>query len=207
MDNVENYTSLQEFTEDINSRGNDPILNNQSGLKRGTECQRSQTAVFVLIGLLASICANIALSVILFSRPLPGVPLESAALALKLNSVQGRFVRLCDDYSKLGQSCSKPVKRCRECPEDWIHIDDKCYYFSGDKMDWPSSRDSCMSMGSHLTVLHSKEQHDALEKEARRIGGFEYHFWIGLSDIEKEGDWRWYEHENTGILLKHFLNT
>ncbi|XP_038850069.1 CD209 antigen-like protein E [Salvelinus namaycush] len=69
-------------------------------------------------------------------------------------------------------------------------------------MDWPSSRDSCTSLGSHLTILHSKEQHDALEKEARRIGGFDYHFWIGLSDIEKEGDWRWVD--NTTLTNKYW---
>ncbi|KAJ7985192.1 hypothetical protein DPEC_G00349530 [Dallia pectoralis] len=195
MENADNYTSLQEFTEDIHSRGNRPILNDQSVLKRRTECLRGQT--FVLIGLFASVCANIALTVLLFSRPLPGVPLETAALTLKLNSLNGRLVRLCDDYSKLGQSCSKTVKRCRECPEGWIHVDDKCYYYSNDKLDWLSSRDSCTTMGSHLTILHSQKQHDALEVEARRIGGFDYHFWIGLSDIDKEGDWRWVD--NTTI--------
>uniref|UniRef100_A0AAZ3QWU7 C-type lectin domain-containing protein n=1 Tax=Oncorhynchus tshawytscha TaxID=74940 RepID=A0AAZ3QWU7_ONCTS len=203
MEEVENYTSLHEFTEDMSCRGNKPILNNHNAqeLKRGSECLRGQTALFVLIGLLASICANIALSVLLFSRPLPSVPLEAASLTLKLNSVRGRYVRLCDDYSKLGQSCSKTVKKCRECPEGWIHVDEKCYSFSNDKMDWPSSRDSCTSLGSHLTILHSKEQHDALEKEARRIGGFDYHFWIGLSDREKEGDWRWVD--NTTLTNKY----
>uniref|UniRef100_A0A8K9USZ8 CD209 molecule n=1 Tax=Oncorhynchus mykiss TaxID=8022 RepID=A0A8K9USZ8_ONCMY len=203
MEEVENYTSLHEFTEDISSRGNKPILNNHNAqeLKRGSECLRGQTALFVLIGLLASICANIALSVLLFSRPLPSVPLEAASLTLKLNSVRGRYVRLCDDYSKLGQSCSKTVRKCRECPEGWIHVDEKCYSFSNDKMDWPSSRDSCTSLGSHLTILHSKKQHDALEKEARRIGGFDYHFWIGLSDREKEGDWRWVD--NTTLTNKY----
>ncbi|KAL0984710.1 hypothetical protein UPYG_G00145700 [Umbra pygmaea] len=199
MDDIENYTSLQEFTEDISSRGNKPILHNHSaqGLKRGADCLRGQTAIFVLIGLLASVCANIALSVLLFSRPFPSVPLETAAMALELKSVQGRFVHLCNDYTNLSQNCSKTVRKCRECPEGWIHIYEKCYYFSKDKLDWMSSKDSCTSMGSHLTILHSKEQHDALEKEARRIGGFEYHFWIGLSDLEKEGDWRWVD--NTAL--------
>ncbi|XP_038850077.1 CD209 antigen-like protein C isoform X2 [Salvelinus namaycush] len=171
---VENYTSLHEFTEDISSRGNKPILNNHM----------------------------FSLSLSLFSLSVPSVPLETAALTLKLNSVRGHYVYLCDDYSKLAQSCSKTVRKCRECPEDWIHVDEKCYSFSNDKMDWPSSRDSCTSLGSHLTILHSKEQHDALEKEARRIGGFDYHFWIGLSDIEKEGDWRWVD--NTTLTNKYW---
>lgn len=201
----ETYTSLQEFTEDPSNRGNTPIFNlNQGslGLKRGMECLRSPIALAVLVGLLASICANIALTVLLFSRPTPGTPLDSAALALKLNSAQRRYVQLCADYTDLGQNCSTKVKKCRECPEGWLHIGDQCYYFSGDKLDWLKSRDSCTEMGSHLTILHTVEQHDTLEKEVRRIGGFDYHFWIGLSDIEKEGEWRWVD--NTTLQNKYW---
>ncbi|XP_078143279.1 CD209 antigen-like protein C isoform X2 [Centroberyx gerrardi] len=137
-----------------------------------------------------------------FSRPVPGTPLESAALTLKLNSMQRRYIQLCDDYTHLGQSCSQKVTKCRECPEGWLHIGDKCYSFSNDKLDWLKSRDSCTEMGSHLTILHTMEQHDALEKEAKRIGGFDYHFWIGLSDMEKEGDWRWVD--NTTLQNKYW---
>ncbi|XP_056141808.1 CD209 antigen-like protein E isoform X2 [Lampris incognitus] len=168
VEDRENYTSLQEFTEDTSTRGSrftlgfNPVLN----------------------------------------RPVPGTPLGSAALALKLNSLHGRYIQLCGDYTNLGQSCSKKVKKCRECPEDWLHIGDKCYHFSDDKLDWLKSRDSCTEMGSHLTILHAMEQHDAIEKEARRIGGFDYHFWIGLSDIEKEGDWRWVD--NTTLKNKYW---
>ncbi|KAM4600807.1 CD209 antigen-like protein C [Polymixia lowei] len=194
MEDRETYTSLQEFVEDTSTRGNRLILDyNQGsqGLKRGVECLRSQTVLLLLVGLLASICANVALTVLLFSRPVPGTPLESAALTLKLNSVQHRYIQLCADYTNLGQNCSKTVQRCRECPEGWFHTGDKCYYFSRVKSDWLSSRDSCTEMGSHLAILHTMEEHDALEKEARRVGRFDFHFWIGLSDLEKEGDWRW----------------
>ncbi|XP_070767550.1 CD209 antigen-like protein C [Enoplosus armatus] len=205
MEERESYTSLQDFTEQPTPGGNRPILQHSygsQGLKRGVECLKSQTVLLMVIGFLASICANIVLTVLLIGRPVPGAPLDSAPLNLKLTLVQRRYIQLCEDYTALGQSCSKTVKQCRECPEGWLHVGDQCYHFSSDKLDWLRSRDSCAEMGSHLTILHTIEQHDALEKEAKRIGGFDYHFWIGLSDIEKEGDWRWVD--NTTLQHKYW---
>ncbi|XP_072250087.1 CD209 antigen-like protein C [Leuresthes tenuis] len=203
MEEGDNYNSLQEFTEESTPGGNRLILQHNDGsqgLKQHTECLRSHATLLILIGFLASICANIVLSVLLIGSPVPGAPLDSPSLGLK--SVQRRYIQLCEDYVALGHSCSKTVKQCRECPEGWLHIGNQCYYFSGDKLDWPKSRDSCEEMGGHLTILHTMEQHVALEKEARRIGGFDYHFWIGLSDIENEGDWRWVD--NTTLRHKYW---
>lgn len=107
--------------------------------------------------------------------------------------MQRRYIQLCEDYTALGQGCSKTggrksfkqmntvfiscclwfpfpliplscsfsltVKQCRECPEGWLHIGNQCYYFSNDRLDWVRSRDSCEEMGSHLTILHTIEQH------------------------------------------------
>uniref|UniRef100_A0A3B4Z9U7 C-type lectin domain containing 1 n=1 Tax=Seriola lalandi dorsalis TaxID=1841481 RepID=A0A3B4Z9U7_SERLL len=198
MEEGENYSSLQEFTEEPTPGGNRPILqhsNGSQGRKRGIECLRSQTALLMLIGFLASICANIVLTVLCAS-------VDSSSPGQKLNSVHRRYIQLCKNYTALGLSCSKTVKQCSECPEGWLHVGDQCYYFSSDKLDWLKSRDSCAEMGGHLTILHTVEQHDTLEKEARRIGGFDYHFWIGLSDIELEGDWRWVD--NTTLQHKYW---
>ncbi|XP_047455413.1 C-type lectin domain family 4 member E [Mugil cephalus] len=205
MEERENYTSLHDIAEESTARGNRLILehgNGSQGLKRGIGCLKSRSALLILIGFFASICANIILTVLLIGRPVPVPEAPLDASPLRLKSVQQRYIHLCEDYTALGQNCSKTVKRCRECPEGWLHVGNQCYYFSSDKLDWLNSRDSCEEMGSHLTILHTMEQHDSLEKEARRIGGFDYHFWIGLSDIEKEGDWRWVD--NTTLEYKYW---
>uniref|UniRef100_A0A7N6FI86 C-type lectin domain-containing protein n=1 Tax=Anabas testudineus TaxID=64144 RepID=A0A7N6FI86_ANATE len=109
---------------------------------------------------------------------------------------------VCALPSPLCLCVSFPVQQCRECPAGWLHLDNQCYFFSSDKLDWLKSRASCEEMGGHLSILHSVEQHDAVEKEARRIGVFDHHYWIGLSDLDKEGDWRWVD--NTTLQHKYW---
>ncbi|KAK7157598.1 hypothetical protein R3I93_008940 [Phoxinus phoxinus] len=202
MEDNENYTSLQEFTEDISHSGNRPILTShqgKQGVQKGTMCLRGQASLVLLIALLISVCANIVLGILLVNsrrssvtvRPVKSDESEAASLSLKLTTMQERFSRLCSEYTTLGQTCSKQVIKCRPCPEDWIHLEERCYFFSEDKLDWQHSKESCASMGGHLTILHSHEQHHTLEGVARNHGGFDYHFWIGLSDAETEGVWKW----------------
>ncbi|KAI2655314.1 C-type lectin domain family 4 member E [Labeo rohita] len=169
MADIENYTSLQEFTEDISHSGNRPILTAQGkqGVHKGAKCLRGQVSLVLLIALLASVCANIVLGVLLVNsrgsavtvKPVKNDESEAASLTLKLTAMQERFSRLCSEYTNLGQTCSKPVIKCRPCPENWLHLEGRCYYFSDDKLDWQHSKESCMSMGGHLTILHNHQQH------------------------------------------------
>ncbi|XP_076847329.1 CD209 antigen-like protein C isoform X1 [Brachyhypopomus gauderio] len=199
MADIENYSTLQEFTEDGSGRGNKPILytsqGSRGGIMKGLECLKGQMSVFIFIALLTSLCVNIVLGVLLTNSRSSSSPspcsVEASTLSLKLSSVQERFSRLCSDYTALGQSCSKPVRTCRPCPEGWTHLEGKCYYYSDDKLNWESSRESCTSMGSHLAILHTHKQHDSLADLARSISGMDYHYWIGLSDTEVEGVWKW----------------
>ncbi|XP_072536595.1 C-type lectin domain family 4 member E isoform X2 [Salminus brasiliensis] len=203
MADVENYTSLQEFTEELSARGDKPILRSSQGrpgVLKGVECLRGQMAAVLLVALLASLCANIVLGVLLMNSRSTGTAIvdntagsetEAASLTLKLTALQERFSVLCSEYTTLGRNCSATVRTCRPCPEGWTLLQGKCYFFSEDKLDWKHSKDSCASMGSHLTILHTHQQHDDLGKTARTLGGFDYHYWIGLTDSEEEGVWKW----------------
>ncbi|XP_031642421.1 C-type lectin domain family 4 member E [Oncorhynchus kisutch] len=154
-----------------------------------------QTILLVLIGLFVSISTNLAAAESLsnVTQPRETPEEELAALKLDMSTVLLRYSRLRDNYTSLAKNCSATVVNFTGCPQGWLHVlvNEKCYYFSNDKMDWPSSRDNCTSMGAHLSILHSMSAHEALEKEASRIDGFINYFWIGLSDREMEGDWRW----------------
>uniref|UniRef100_A0AAY3ZYX9 C-type lectin domain-containing protein n=1 Tax=Denticeps clupeoides TaxID=299321 RepID=A0AAY3ZYX9_9TELE len=200
MEEADNYTTLQDFSEDISlRRPKSPFIRSRnSKMKMWVECYKGQTALIVLAILVASVCANIVLGILLYNNRTslsaavqPKSEETHLTGELKLNSLRVRYDRLCQDYTALSASCSKTVRTCKPCPEGWLHMEDDCFYFSPDKMNWEQSKDSCDSMGSHLAILLTHKQHDMLEKEAKKIGSFDYHFWIGLSDQETEGVWKW----------------
>ncbi|XP_030639583.1 CD209 antigen-like protein C [Chanos chanos] len=162
-------------------------------VKRGAEYVRSRTTIFLLVALLASVCANIVLGVLLANRSVLSVGMQSEevpSLQKELTRVR-RDEKVSLDQAPAGNTSSPTNLTCTPCPEGWLYIDKKCYEFSEDKLDWYNSTDSCASKGGHLAILRTQKQHDSLQKEANAIGGFDYHYWIGLSEAETVGEWNW----------------
>ncbi|XP_048085981.1 CD209 antigen-like protein E isoform X1 [Alosa alosa] len=75
---------------------------------------------------------------------------------------------------------------CRVCPDAWAHHNGKCYFFSSSGKNWKQSQDHCVTLGGHLVIVNNQEEQTFLSKKAKG----EFH-WIGLSDLETEGQWIW----------------
>ncbi|XP_066530926.1 CD209 antigen-like isoform X2 [Hoplias malabaricus] len=98
----------------------------------------------------------------------------------KYEDLKVQHLRTQEMFSK----CSG-CQKCAQCGEGWTFFGVSCYYFSSDELNWRESRNYCTGKGGNLVVITSKEEHDFLSS---RIG--ETH-WIGLNDLDTEGQWMW----------------
>ncbi|XP_042560648.1 CD209 antigen-like protein E [Clupea harengus] len=85
---------------------------------------------------------------------------------------------------------------CRVCPDGWAHNSGKCYLFSSTRKTWSQSRDHCITLGGHLAIVNSQEEQYFLSKRA-----IEDFYWMGLSDLETEGQWIWVDSTETGAVF------
>ncbi|XP_039664616.1 CD209 antigen-like protein A isoform X2 [Perca fluviatilis] len=66
----------------------------------------------------------------------------------------------------------------------WEYFSGKFYYSSSMEKTWQESRDDCLQKGADLMIINSKEEQDFTRKYQKRL-------WIGLTDSETEGMWKW----------------
>ncbi|XP_047665788.1 C-type lectin domain family 6 member A-like [Tachysurus fulvidraco] len=72
-----------------------------------------------------------------------------------------------------------------QCEKGWKSLGLKCYYFSTVKKNWAQSRDYCVEKGGHLVIITSQTEQDFVVSQSRKT------HWIGLNDLETEGQWMW----------------
>ncbi|EMP39685.1 C-type lectin domain family 4 member E, partial [Chelonia mydas] len=79
------------------------------------------------------------------------------------------------------------------CPKGWEPFQASCYYFSKDLMTWDDSERNCTEMGSHLVVINTRAEQDFIFTWAKGTvtGHHRRNYFIGLTDQEKKGQWRW----------------
>ncbi|KAL3996247.1 myosin heavy chain 1/2/3/4/8/13/7B/15 [Sarotherodon galilaeus] len=87
------------------------------------------------------------------------------------------------------------------CPANWTKFGKSCYYllFTLEK-NWMESETICQTSvtGAHLVIISSIEE----QMFASRLKG---PFWIGLTDQEKEGEWKWVNGQN--VTTTYWRNT
>uniref|UniRef100_A0A3P9MCZ9 C-type lectin domain-containing protein n=1 Tax=Oryzias latipes TaxID=8090 RepID=A0A3P9MCZ9_ORYLA len=78
-----------------------------------------------------------------------------------------------------------PLKSKTGCPEDWIRFGSFCYFFSEESKSWNEAREFCRAREADLVVINSKEENEFISKLKKQK------VWIGLSDRDLEGTWKW----------------
>ncbi|XP_039398000.1 C-type lectin domain family 4 member F-like [Mauremys reevesii] len=68
----------------------------------------------------------------------------------------------------------------------WTFFSGNFYYLSHEKKPWDEAERFCVSQDSHLTSVSSQAEQEFLSNETK---GQDH--WIGLTDRETEGSWRW----------------
>ncbi|KAI5086659.1 CD209 antigen-like protein C, partial [Silurus meridionalis] len=69
----------------------------------------------------------------------------------------------------------------------WINFSFSFYYVSNDYKSWEESRQNCRDKGADMMIINSKEEQEFISKHISSNSGV----WIGLSDRDKEGEWKW----------------
>merc|ERR1719193_2219528 len=58
-------------------------------------------------------------------------------------------------------------------------------------MNWPNSRDYCIAQGANLVEITSEAEQAAITAKIRAEGWSRFNFWIGLTDLDSEGTFKW----------------
>ncbi|XP_035859482.1 CD209 antigen-like protein D [Sander lucioperca] len=97
---------------------------------------------------------------------------------LRITNVEAGFNNLTDERDDLKRKLNNLAQK------GWEYFSGSFYYISSTKKTWQQSRDDCRQKGADLVIINSKEEQDFTRK-------FKMRLWIGLTDSETEGTWKW----------------
>ncbi|XP_034003340.1 C-type lectin domain family 4 member E-like [Trematomus bernacchii] len=77
------------------------------------------------------------------------------------------------------------MEKEKTCPAGWRKFGSSFYLLSTEEASWEQSRDNCTAGGAHLVTVDSEEEQELISSKIMEDT------WIGLSDREEEGTWKW----------------
>ncbi|XP_062975008.1 hepatic lectin-like [Elgaria multicarinata webbii] len=81
---------------------------------------------------------------------------------------------------------TKDIFSCGSRSRGWEYFDGRCYYFGNQKVSWGTAKAHCEEQSSKLVVIHEEAKQNFIQSQTR-----DERYWIGLSDTDVEGEWKW----------------
>ncbi|XP_073730319.1 CD209 antigen-like protein C isoform X1 [Misgurnus anguillicaudatus] len=197
-DRMEMMVDIYESGDDLRTQ-TDSNTNKQQPLQStGSECVRMRCyrSVTVCLGLLCVLLltAVIVLSVLINTNNQQcqnkNFTEERDQLLTKYTNLTEEKDKLIAKYnyiSKLSEQWNQKINGLLTCLYDgWINFKSSLYFISSEKKSWNDSRRYCRERGADLIIINDKEEQDLFKNRSETDS-----IWIGLSDSDEEGTWKW----------------
>ncbi|KAG9329496.1 hypothetical protein JZ751_004448 [Albula glossodonta] len=110
---------------------------------------------------------------------------ERDELQTNYNSLTAERDQLQTNYNTLTAERDQLLRKLGQFsrPQGWTNFSSSSYYISKEKKTWSESRQYCRDKGADLVIINNEEEQTFLQNFG--------HTWIGLTDSENEGTWKW----------------
>uniref|UniRef100_A0A668AGS9 C-type lectin domain-containing protein n=1 Tax=Myripristis murdjan TaxID=586833 RepID=A0A668AGS9_9TELE len=169
--------------------GIDPCINTNTNVHtknfhardHTTNCRDALACFIGEHGRAAAVCLGL-LCLLLLSTVIGLVAHCENQLQTSLNSTTQEKHQLQMEIERLTLNIKELTSQI--CPEGWSQFSSSCYFISSESKSWDESRQDCLRRGADLVIINSREENSFLKN-------FRVQVWIGLSDQETEGEWKW----------------
>uniref|UniRef100_UPI0037E71677 C-type lectin domain family 4 member E-like n=1 Tax=Semicossyphus pulcher TaxID=241346 RepID=UPI0037E71677 len=166
-----------------------------------TSSKRRLHGVLLFLGLLSVLLLAAVIGLCIYSHHLSA---ESSNLTERLQASDDQLSSLIKQRDLLNVSLTETTKKLerlqslsgqkKTCPSGWKMFRCSCYLFSTQSSSWEESRQDCSDREADLVIIDSSEEQEFLSKTIKQDS------WIGLSDRDNEGTWKWTD--DTPLTLK-----
>ncbi|XP_042081191.1 CD209 antigen-like protein A isoform X2 [Haplochromis burtoni] len=160
---------------------------NKPSIKKTTAPRSYKRSFYLVVILSLGLLAGLLTLAFYLSNQLSSMTEERDLLKANLTEMTKELERL--------QSLFNQKKTC---PTGWRKFSCSCYLLSENSGSWQSARKHCTDQGADLVVIDSPEEQNFIASFTQK------ETWIGLSDIEQEGTWKWVD--GTPLTLQYWAS-